>query len=218
MMDFTLARRMMVDGQVRTQDVTDPRLIAAFEEVPRERFVPAEHVGLAYLDRDLKVGGSGQAPRFLLKPMVLAKLMQSASIGPTDRVLDVGCATGYSSAILARIAGTVVALEEDALLAREAAANLSGLGVRVCHGRLADGAPADAPFDVIIINGIIEQLPPRLSVQLASDGRLVCLEGHGGAGRAMLYRAAAREAGGRPLFNASAPPLAGFQEPASFVF
>ena len=116
MIDFAAARRMMVDGQVRTSDVTDLRLIAAMLEVPRERFVPAAKAALAYLDLDLPVkeGEAGAPVRRLLKPMVLAKLIQAAEIGAGDHVLDVGCATGYSSAVLARLAGSVVALEQDA--------------------------------------------------------------------------------------------------------
>ncbi len=119
MIDFAAARRMMVDGQVRTADVTDLRLLAAMGDVPRERFVPASKAELSYLDLDLPAG-EGRAGRCLLKPMVLAKLIQPADIAATDHVLDVGCATGYSSALLAQLAGSVVALEEDRALARAA--------------------------------------------------------------------------------------------------
>src|SRR5262247_3875199 len=124
MTDFAAARRMMVDGQVRTSDVTDPRLQAAMLEVPRERFLPDAQAGLAYLDLDVPVmaAGEGGVPRCLLKPMVLAKLLQAAEVGADDHVLDVGCATGYSSAILVKLARSVVALEEDARLANRARA------------------------------------------------------------------------------------------------
>src|SRR5271167_4454310 len=122
MFDTAAARRMMVDGQVRTADVTNPDLIAAMLAVPRENFVPPALAGQAYSDGDLVVGGG----RALLKPMVLAKLIQAAQLDPGDHVLDAGCGTGYSSAVLSRIAGSVVALEEDAALAECAKAALSG--------------------------------------------------------------------------------------------
>ena len=116
MTDFAAARRMMVDGQVRTADVTDLRLLAAMLELPRERFCPEDKASLAYLDLDVPVSEQGQPVRRLLKPMVLAKLIQAADIAETDHVLDVGCATGYSTALLTRLAGSVVGLGEDAAL------------------------------------------------------------------------------------------------------
>src|SRR5262245_57987814 len=118
MTDFATARRHMVDGQVRTADVTDLRILTAMLEIPRERFVPSASADLACLDLDLPVGASGS--RRLLKPMVFAKLIQAADLSSDDRVLDVGCTTGYGAAVLARIAGHVVALEQDADLAQTA--------------------------------------------------------------------------------------------------
>src|ERR1700751_6078005 len=117
MADFAHARRMMVEGQIRTNDVTERDLLAAFDEVPRERFVPERWQPIAYLDRDVPITGA----RCLPKPLVLAKLLQVAEVGEGDRVLDVGGATGYSSAILARLGGVVVALEEDDAVAASAA-------------------------------------------------------------------------------------------------
>jgi protein-L-isoaspartate(D-aspartate) O-methyltransferase len=133
MTDFAAARRMMVDGQVRTSDVTDLRIVAAMLELPRERFVPEAKADLAYLDFDIvvKEATAGAPARRLLKPMVLAKMIQAAEVGASDRVLDVGCATGYSSALLSRLAASVVALEEDAALAREP----RGRRGRQCHRR-----------------------------------------------------------------------------------
>ena len=119
MIDFVAARRMMVDGQVRTADVTDPRLLSAMLDLPRERFFPEDKASLAYLDIDVPVSEAGLPVRRLLKPMVLAKLIQAAGIAATDHVLDVGCATGYSTALLAQLAGSVVGLEEDRTLARQ---------------------------------------------------------------------------------------------------
>src|SRR5437016_5028446 len=129
MMDFAAVRRMMVDGQVRTSDVNDLRVIGAMLEVPRERFVPKSKAALAYADLDIRVceAKPPALARHLLKPMVLAKLIQAADIGERDRVLDVGCASGYSSAVLARLAGSVIALEEHSELAQAAAENLKEL-------------------------------------------------------------------------------------------
>src|SRR6476619_3661462 len=151
MIDFALARRMMVDGQVRTSDVTDLRIIAAMLELPRERFVSAADTDLAYLDTDVPAiqGAGGEQVRHLLKPMVLAKLIQAAAVKPGDRVLDVGCATGYSAALLARLARSVVALEQDPVLVRLARDNLQAVGAgnaTVVTGPLTDGWQSDAPL------------------------------------------------------------------------
>src|SRR5262245_36041985 len=130
MTNFAVQRKMMVDGQVRTSDVTDRALIAAMLDVARERFVPASMAGLAYLDMDVAVteARAGEPGRRLLKPMVLAKLIQAAEITANDRVLDVGCATGYASAVLSKLAHEVVALEQDPVLAAQAAAILPDIG------------------------------------------------------------------------------------------
>jgi protein-L-isoaspartate(D-aspartate) O-methyltransferase len=223
MMDFVAARRIMVDSQVRTSDVTDLRIIAAMLAVPRERFLPAEQAELAYLDFDVPVTAAqtGRPARRLLKPMVLAKLMQAAEVAAGDHVLDVGCATGYSSAVLARLAGSVVAIEEDAALAARARDNLRAIGageVEVASGPLVDGAPALAPYDVILVNGSFEISPKALLRQLKPGGRLVGVLGRGPAGKAMLYCSIGGECGGRPIFDAAAPLLPGFAAPTAFVF
>ena len=158
MTDFAAARRMMVDGQVRTSDVTDRRIVAAMLELPRERFVPEAKADLAYLDFDIVVeeARAGAPARRLLKPMVLAKMVQAAEVDAGDRVLDVGCATGYSSALLSRLAHSVVALEEDEALARLARENLKAVGapnVTVVTGPLTQGWPAATPYDVVFVNG-----------------------------------------------------------------
>ena len=219
MLDFAVARRMMVDGQIRTADVTDSRLLAAMLEVPRERFLPERNAALAYLDLDVPASEPGRPVRRLLKPMVLAKLLQVAAIGESDRVLDVGCATGYASALLARLAGSVVALEEDAALVRHAQQALSGVAnVKLVTGPLVVGWPAEAPYDVIVLEGATEVVPQALLRQLKDGGRLVCVLGRGPACKAMLYRAADGEHSGRPVFDAAAPLLPGFAEPPAFVF
>ena len=221
MIDFAALRRTMVDGQVRTADVTELRLLAAMLGVPRERFVPAEKAALAYLDLDVPVSEPGRPVRWLLKPMVVAKLIQAANISDTDHVLDVGCASGYSSALLGRLAGSVVALEEDAALARMAKETLAALGignVSVVTGALAGGWPANGPYDVILLEGASEVVPQGLLGQLKQGGRIVCVLGRGPAGNAMLYHSFKGELSGRPIFNAVAAILPGFAQTPEFVF
>jgi protein-L-isoaspartate(D-aspartate) O-methyltransferase len=221
MIDFAAARRMMVDGQVRPSDVTDLRLIAAMLELPRERFVPAASAELAYSDSDLAVGTSGGAARRLLLPRVLAKLLQAADVGLDDRVLVVGCGTGYSAAVLARLAGAVVALEQDAVLAKAAGENLVAVGAvnaRVVVGTLSAGWGKDAPYDVILFDGACEVLPASIGAQLADGGRLVGIFGRAPGGRAMLYRLDAGDLSGRHIFDAAASVLPGFAAEPAFVF
>lgn len=222
MTDFAEARQMMVEGQVRTYDVTDLRILAAMLEVPREHFVPEDKRALAYADRDLPVTNAlgGRTPRYLLKPAVLARLIQGAEVVETDRVLDVGCASGYSSAVLAKLAGSVVALEEDSHLAAIAKEKLAAIGaanVTVMVGPLVAGAPAQAPFDVILLNGATEIVPRNLCRQLNEGGRLACVFGRA-PGRATIYRSASGHVTGQPAFDAAAPLLPGFAKPAEFVF
>ena len=222
MTDFSAARRMMVDGQVRTSDVTDLRLIAAMQDIPRERFVPDGKADLAYLDLDIAVteAKAGAPARCLLKPMVLAKLIQAAEIGEGDHVLDVGCATGYSSAVLAKLARSVVALEQEPALARQAAALLPAIGAQRRGGRraLIDGWPELAPYDVILLNGTVDAAPKALLRQLKDGGRLVGVVGRYPSGKAMLFRSIGGEVSGRPIFDAGAPLLPGFAQAPVFVF
>lgn len=223
MVGFAQARRTMVDGQVRTSDVTDLRLLQAMLDVPRERFVNPAQAAVAYLDQDIAImaGAGGHSPRYLLKPMVLAKLIQAAEIGASDHVLDVGCASGYSAALLARLADRVLALEESPILAEAAAKVLHDLqagNVTVVTAVLADGWPASAPYDVILLEGASEIVPRKLFPQLKDGGRLLCVHGRGPVKKAMLYRSAGGEVSGRPIFDAAAAVLPGFVEPPIFVF
>jgi protein-L-isoaspartate(D-aspartate) O-methyltransferase len=217
MTDFATARRHMVDGQVRTADVTDLRILAAMLEIPRENFVPSSAAGLAYLDLDLAVGAAGA--RRLLKPMVLAKLIHAANVASSDRVLDVGCSTGYAAAIFSRIAGQVIALEQDSGLAQTARAALaSQSNVNVVSGPLIAGWPQGAPYDVILLEGATEIAPHTFLGQLKDGGRLVCVLGSGPAAKAMLYCRSGEELGGRPIFDASAAVLPGFARAPVFAF
>jgi protein-L-isoaspartate(D-aspartate) O-methyltransferase len=215
MTDYAAARRYMVDGQVRTADVTDLRILAAMEEVPRERFVPPQSASLAYLDRDLVL----TSDRRLLKPMVLGKLLQAAEIKPEDRVLDVGCCMGYAAALLARMAKEVIALDEDPNFTGAARAGLALLpNVQVTQGPLISGWPIAAPYDVILVEGAVEILPEGLFRQLADGGRLVCVLGSGPIGKAMLYYRSGHDIGGRAIFDATATILPGFGKKPIFAF
>jgi protein-L-isoaspartate(D-aspartate) O-methyltransferase len=231
MVDFRAARRAMVDGQIRTNGVTNLDLIGAMLDVPREAFVPERQTALAYLDRDLPLPSRSGAPRYLIKPEVTAKLIQAADVTPQDRVLVVGAATGYSAAIMSRLAAKVVALEEDLRLAEIAQANLRHLGVTnvtVATGSLSAGWPGTAPYDVILLEGGVETVPQPLFDELSAGGQLVTVvyEGRGDAagpidgkiGKATVYRDVKGEVGGRALFDASAPLLPGFARARAFVF
>jgi protein-L-isoaspartate(D-aspartate) O-methyltransferase len=218
MSDFAAARRNMVDGQIRTNDVTDLRILGAFLAVPRERFVPPAFTGVAYLDLDVPVTGDA-SPRRMLTPMLLGKLLQAAEIGEGERVLDVGCATGYSAAVLSRIADTVVALEENPALAAQARERLAGdSNVTVEAGTLTKGWPQGAPYDVILVNGATEIDPAALCAQLSPRGRLLCVKGRGPGGKATIYQKSGEQAVGRPIFDAAAAVLPGFERPQAFVF
>jgi protein-L-isoaspartate(D-aspartate) O-methyltransferase len=217
MFDAANARRLMVEGQVRTADVTDAAVLDAMLRLPRERFLPPSLAPLAYVDGDIPVAKG----RALLKPMVLAKLVQAARLDGGDRVLDVGCATGYSSALLARLAGSVVALEEDPELARQAMEALAAVGatnVEVVIGPLTAGWPAGGPYDVILLNGATEVAPETLGRQLKPDGRLLGVYGRSAASKAMIYHLIEGHMVGRPIFDAAARLLPGFSAPPEFVF
>ncbi len=223
MVDFRMARRAMVDGQVRTSDVTNLGIIAAMLDIPREAFVPEAQAAFAYLDRDVPVADATatEPARYLMKPMVLARLIQAANPAPTDRVLVIGAGAGYAAAVLSRLAAHVCALEESESLysrARSVLSSLGGHNINVIHGYLADGAPDSAPYDVILIDGGVETVPDRLCAQLSSRGRLLAVEVTGPAGKAKLFQAVNGRFSGRELFDASAPVLPCFSVAPTFVF
>lgn len=208
------ARLHMIDSQIRPSDVTDPRVLAAFGAVAREGYVPRAARALAYADVPVEVAPG----RFLLEPRCFAKLLQLAAITPDDRILDVGCATGYSSAVLARLGGKVIALEQDADLLRIANDGLSLSNVTLVQGALIEGARAEGPYDVIVVEGAIEQTPDTLLAQLAEGGRLVAVMNDGPQGKATLFLKEHGGIGRRAVFDAAAPVLAGFKKAMGFIF
>ena len=211
----------MVEGQIRPNRVTDPALIVALNTVPRELFVPQSAQGIAYVDEEIPVGSG----RRLLEPMVLARMLQEAEISPRDVVLDIGCATGYSTALIASLASTVVAVESDPELFERASKTLAALATdaaTLVNRPLSGGYPAQAPYDVIIINGAVAEVPPAILKQLADGGRLVAVitYNHNIArlGQARLFRKVGTSVSSVPLFEASAPTLPGFEFKPRFVF
>jgi protein-L-isoaspartate(D-aspartate) O-methyltransferase len=216
MADFATLRRAMVDGQVRTADVTDRSIINAMLTVPRERFVAPAQAELAYLDLDLPVGTRG---RRLLMPMILAKMLQALQLTQGARVLDVGCATGYAAALMAELGAQVVALEEEPDLLAEAKANLAGRDtVTVVQGRLADGHAAGGPYDAILLEGATEEAPEALFRQLAEGGCLIAIRGAGPAAKVVLYRRDLDDFTPWPVFDAAGAVLPGFARPPAFTF
>ena len=221
--DFGVLRTKMVDSQLKTEGVTDPAVLSAFNAVPRERFVPAKLKPLAYVDNDLPIrAGDGVGTgRYLMEPAPLARLIQAAEINPDDTVLVIGAGTGYSAAIAAQMARGVAAVESDAALAGEASRTLASLGVQnaaVVTGALAEGYPRGAPYDVILIDGAVEVVPDTLFEQLHEGGRLVAMVGVGRAGQGTVFTRTGDEIGRRLVFNAGVHPLPGFEKPAAFVF
>lgn len=168
--NYSAMRAAMVASQLRTNNVSDPRLVAAIEAVPRERFVPDARRAIAYADLPVPLDGG----RALNTPMATARLLTEARLSPVDKMLIIGAATGYATAVAAALAGSVTAVEEDGALFAQAQANLAENGaVSLVSGPLAAGWAANAPYDVILIDGAVEQVDPRIIDQLAEGGRLL---------------------------------------------
>jgi protein-L-isoaspartate(D-aspartate) O-methyltransferase len=221
MSGFATARQKMVDGQVRPNDVTDIRILDAMLAVPREAFVPANQRALAYLDLDLDVSEGGAAKRFLIKPQVLAKMLQAAEIKETDEVLVAGSVPGYAAAVVARLAGQVVATESDPAQVAKANGVLAQLGlanVAFKAAGAADGDSANGPFDVIVLDGATEIVPERLYGQLKDGGRLVGVFATTKPPRATIVTRSHGDFGNRTLFDASVPVLPGLERLPAFVF
>ena len=208
----------MVDTQLRTNKVTDANVLAAMGEIPREMFLPEDRASLAYIDEDIHIGKS----RCMAEPMILARMIQAAEIGPEDVVLDVACGSGYSSAILGRIARAVVAVESDTELAGAASARLTKLGmdnVVVEMGPINAGWSDQAPYDVIMVNGSCGEMPEVILSQLAEGGRLCAiLRGPGGTGMAKLFVKSGGVVSNRGLFDANVPILPEFDLEEGFSF
>lgn len=217
-MDFAAARSNMVDCQLRTNKVKDARVLDAFETVPRELFLPEARRAVAYVDEDLVLAPG----RYLVEPMVLARLLQAADIGPDDLVLEIGGGSGYGAAVMARLGATVIALESVQALAAQAAKAHAELGidnVLLVEGPLDQGYAKQAPYNVILINGAVNAVPAAISDQLADGGRLVTVLQEGGEpGRATLLQRNGPVVSSRMLFDAATPLLPEFVRAPSFVF
>ncbi|HAD86408.1 MAG TPA: protein-L-isoaspartate O-methyltransferase [Rhodospirillaceae bacterium] len=218
-MDFAAARRNMIDCQVLPNRVTDERIIAAMEDMPREVFAPESKRAIAYVDEALPIGGG----RYMMEPMVTARLLQAAHIGPDDVVLCIGCGSGYAPALLAKLANTVVVVESDKAMASQAQETLAGLGidtVAVIDGKMANGYPKQAPYDVIFFNGGVPKVPEKIEKQLAEGGRLVAVRSNpdNALGTAVLAVRYDDVVSSRDLFDAGTPDLPGFELEAAFSF
>ena len=218
MPDYAAARLNMVESQIRPNKVTDPRLLDALLEIPREGFVPDQLRGVAYVDEDVPLGGG----RFLMEPMVFARLVQTASVKPSDTVLEVGGGSGYGAAVLARLAARVVTLESEPALGRPAETNLRRLGIsnaKVIIGPLVAGYAADAPYAVILFGGAVERVPSGITEQLADGGRLVAVVAPPGEpGRATLITRVGGALSRRVVFDAGTPVLPALQLEPGFAF
>lgn len=218
-MDYADARKRMVDGQLRPNKVTDARLLEAMLSLPRERFVAPAMAARAHADEEVPLPGG----RALLEPMVLARLLQLAGVRPGDRALVLGAGTGYGAAVLARIGARVIAVEADAALLAIARAALPTClpagAVRLEAGDPAAGWPGGAPYDVVLIEGEIPEVPPAIAGQLAEGGRLVAvLQGGRGGGRAVLGQRLGGGFTATPGFDCRAAPLPAFARTVGFVF
>jgi protein-L-isoaspartate(D-aspartate) O-methyltransferase len=222
MADFAKARRMMVDCQLRTFEVFNTEVLAAFDNVERELFLPENLRSLAYSDKSITFPAreTGKA-RFLLAPMILARMIQSLDLAEGEEVLDIGCGTGYSCAILNELGVKVTGLETDDALAQIAHDILSKAScdnVQIRTGSLSDGFAKGGPYDAVLINGSIQQRPNTLLDQLKPGGRLICIEGDDYSGRAVLYVKAGQASGSKIVFQATAPLLQDFARVQEFQF
>jgi protein-L-isoaspartate(D-aspartate) O-methyltransferase len=216
-MNFQTARHNMVESQIRTNQVTDERILAAMDSLPRELFVPDALKGVAYGDGDLDLGQG----RTLPAPMVLARLLQAAEVRPTDLALVVAAGTGYSAAVLSKLAGSVVAVESEAALLQRAGKLLGQLGidsVALVEGKIADGYPKEAPYNVILVDGALADVPVALTSQLAEGGRLVAMVGAGRIATGTLVSRFGGHVARRGLFEAGATSLREFLPKPSFSF
>jgi len=212
--NFERMRRAMVASQLRTTGVNDPRVVAAMGAVPRERFVPAERCALAYADAPVPLGDG----RFLSSPMVLGRMLSEARLRGDERALVIGSATGYSAAVLARLAGSVVAVEEAPELAAFARAALEGSGVELVEAPLTEGHPARAPYDFIFIDGAVGHVPEAIVGQVADGGEIALALDDEGVTRLCVGRVVAGSFGATAFSDAAVAALPGFEKPRGFIF
>ncbi len=228
MINFETLRKNMVNSQLLPNAITSAELLEAFSTLKREDFVPDNQKANAYIDRDLTLNVKTETgiKRFLLEPMIQAKLIQAANIEPNDIVLDVACASGYSTAIIAKLANMVVGVEADKNVAQLASENLETYGINnavIVHDALNDGYKKEAPYDVIILNGLVEQIPQMLFDQLAENGRLIAVEAADSSsinahlGHAFLYHKTNGNIGKRMLFDACSIRLSDFDKITEFM-
>lgn len=221
MVNFAVQRKNMVEGQVRPSDVVDRRILRAMLEIPREKFVPEDVRSLAYMDREVRMSPRVNGARCLMAPRVHARLIQALELEHDAIVLEVGCGTGYGSAVMAKIVQTVVGLESDPVLAATATETLSALGIDnavVVVGSLKEGWPSEGPYDAILLSGAVPEVPETLFNQLKDGGRLVAVIADGGVGRATVWQRSGSNVSPRTLFDAAAPVLPGFERAPEFVF
>lgn len=217
MTDYAAARTMMVDSQVRPSDVTRYPIIEAMLAVPREEFVPAALKPVAYAGAHVPLSGN----RVVLDARVFGKILDALEVGPTDLVLDIGCGLGYSSAVISRLAEAVIAVEEIPELAAEASEVLAAQGADnavVTEGKLVDGDAAHGPYDVIILEGGVEQVPDTLLEQLKDGGRIAAIQMESATGRARIGVKSRGRVAWRYIFDATAPVLEGFEATPGFNF
>ena len=216
MTDYELRRKIMVDTQIRPSDVTKFPIIDAFLSVPREKFVPDGKREAAYIGENFKIGQS----RVILEPRTLAKLLDALDIHNDELVLDIGIGLGYSSAIVSLIAEVVIAVEDDTSLASEAEEILSEIGVDnvvVQVSKLENGAPEHGPYDVIILQGGVEEIPVSILNQLKDGGRIGAIFVEQGLGTAKIGFKLNDKINWRYAFNAAAPVLPGFFKQKDFA-
>ncbi len=223
MSDFERARLNMVESQVRPSDVTDRRIIRAMSNLPREVFVPGSMRSMAYIDEDIQIkpGNIEESPRYLMAPRCFAKLVQLAEVGVGDVILDIGCGSGYSTAVLSQLGESVVGLEADEGLATQAAKNLAELEIDnavVLNGPMKTGYPGEGPYDVIFINGSVSEVPSEILEQLKDKGRLVTVISDTGFGKSYLYQRVMDDISRSAAFDAATPVLPGFEREKEFVF
>jgi protein-L-isoaspartate(D-aspartate) O-methyltransferase len=213
--NFKQMRKAMVVSQLRTTEVSDPRVIAAMSDIAREDFVPAAQRSFAYADRGVQVGEG----RALNPPLTTGQLLNMAHVTKADNVLLIGAATGYTAAVLAQLAGSVTAVEQNRKLAATAKKNLAGLdNVKLETCNHAEGWTPSAPYSVIVIDGLAEQIPQALIDQLAPDGRIVAAVMHDGVPRLAVGRAASGHVGYQYFADGAGCPLPGFETVKSFKF